>query len=649
MQRFKWHSQAPVVLFLAFCLLELATAKLAQAQSGRTSDNPASSFVAAFRTPAHVKLSSPFVFNDAVDGVIEFLRSSKVVLANDALIDPSRSIIRMQENMSREDLLVMAKSGGATHLLLITVDRPTSKWLKLQLECFDSTGKLLWQEQASYGGGVAAGSAVPKTLERLELRIQARFGQPGLRIAEPSSLQAVENVPVQKAQANIVPSWPDIHFTACPAIATPRAPSQLTWKHGQSEQADYAGAMQMLQAKNYDGAGRGFVKFADEYPDSDYREMALIGAMAAMQRVRDVNGQVQAVKILIELPAAQATTRVGGYVTLSTILSPYVLSTDPEKARKARDLEHWGQCGLAALREVVRPENIQVDAFEKNQQMWTATLDRTLGFASLLKPDYRSAITWLKEAARLNPIDPLTCLWLSTADLNASSPEYDLNGGVFYLARTAELAPQAPSLEISLKQVYVAAHGSATDFEKLKAIAKANTTPPPGFNVLDSTPANPSRATQVGKEHSRAATIAAVALVGLLAYAAVKCPDCFTGGGTADVSAIGGSTKTMIFGGPGHQTYLGCLSCSENAPDSVSNDTGRNGSRDSAVSIWNHYTDYGSLYSQFSACNPDATDPPVIVDDSGNFYGRVTVNQYATGIGTGAELHDWLVSTVCAN
>jgi hypothetical protein len=446
------------------------------------------------------------------------------------------------------------------------------------------------------------------------------------------------------AQTQTAPPWPEIHFTTCPRVADPPSPSHINWKHGESEQTEYGAAMQMLRAMDYDGAGQRFAKFADDFPDSDYREMALIGAMAAMQKAKDLNGQVRTVKKLIELPTASATTRIGGYVTLSSILSPYVLLTDPQKARKAEDLKHWAQCGLEAVHANVRPDNIQPEAFEKNLQSWKATLDRTLGFAALLKQDYSLAITWLKEAAILNPADPLTCLWLSSADLSAPAPDYDLNSGVFFLAKTVELAPQATSLEANLRQVYIAAHGSDTDFEKLKAIARANTTPPPGFTVLSPTVANHTGTSQIGKEHHYAATVAAAALIGILAYGAAKCPDCLAAAFGTDPPA-----KVMIFGGPGHQTYLGCLSCSENAPDSVFNEASRNGNRYSSDSIWNHYGDYGSPYTQFSACNPDASDPPVFVDQNGNFYGRVSVNQYMTGIGTGAQLRDWLVSAVCAN
>lgn len=119
-------------------------------------------------------------------------------------------------------------------------------------------------------------------------------------------------------------------------------------------------------------------------------------------------------------------------------------------------------------------------------------------------------------------------------------------------------------------------------------------------------------------------------------------------------AAMGGATsgeaapaKLMLFGGEGHSTYLGCLSCSEYAIDSVFNAYGDHGSRYSTTSVWNHYSDFGSRYSDYGACNPYANDPPVIVDSEDNFYGRLTLNVYHSQIAAGARYHDWLMNTVC--
>jgi hypothetical protein len=108
--------------------------------------------------------------------------------------------------------------------------------------------------------------------------------------------------------------------------------------------------------------------------------------------------------------------------------------------------------------------------------------------------------------------------------------------------------------------------------------------------------------------------------------------------------AISPNLKLMIFGGANHGTYLGCLNCSEYAADSVWNKYGSSGSPYSAESIFNHYGQFGSKYSTESACNPYSTDPPVIVDGDGKYYGRLTLNRYATGIGIGTEDMGWLAA-----
>jgi len=116
-------------------------------------------------------------------------------------------------------------------------------------------------------------------------------------------------------------------------------------------------------------------------------------------------------------------------------------------------------------------------------------------------------------------------------------------------------------------------------------------------------------------------------------------------GGTA--SSESSSAKLMVFGGENHRTYLGCLNCSQYATDSIFNPYGENGSRYSSESIWNHFSDYGSAYSSFGACNSYASDPPVIVDATGKYYGRLSLNSYHAEFGLGAKFYSWLKENVC--
>lgn len=84
----------------------------------------------------------------------------------------------------------------------------------------------------------------------------------------------------------------------------------------------------------------------------------------------------------------------------------------------------------------------------------------------------------------------------------------------------------------------------------------------------------------------------------------------------------------LIYGGSGHKTFLGCLNTGKFSANSIWNQFGQNGSQFSATSIWNQFSPYGGKFSNTSPFNPYATDPPVIVDANGNFYGYLTANKY---------------------
>jgi hypothetical protein len=88
------------------------------------------------------------------------------------------------------------------------------------------------------------------------------------------------------------------------------------------------------------------------------------------------------------------------------------------------------------------------------------------------------------------------------------------------------------------------------------------------------------------------------------------------------------STALLLFGGEGHRVFLGCINCSQYDSDSIFNEYGTYGSKYSDTSIWNPYGTYGSRYSDDSPWNPYASNPPVVVDHDGNFYGYFTANQF---------------------
>jgi hypothetical protein len=107
-----------------------------------------------------------------------------------------------------------------------------------------------------------------------------------------------------------------------------------------------------------------------------------------------------------------------------------------------------------------------------------------------------------------------------------------------------------------------------------------------------------------------------------------------------------GRHKIMLFGGEDHKVYLGCLSCSKYANDSVLNRYGPHGSKYATDSIFNRYGEYGSPYSSTSPCNPYASSPPVIVDEDGDYYGELTINTTRSKRAQSEPLNSWIAG-VC--
>ena len=95
-------------------------------------------------------------------------------------------------------------------------------------------------------------------------------------------------------------------------------------------------------------------------------------------------------------------------------------------------------------------------------------------------------------------------------------------------------------------------------------------------------------------------------------------------------STHGQTPALLLFGDSDHKTFLGCLNCNKYDGGSVCNKYGEQGSKYSSYSIWNAYGNFGSKYSSDSPWNQYTSDGPVIVDNSGQFYGRFTANKYVT-------------------
>jgi hypothetical protein len=88
--------------------------------------------------------------------------------------------------------------------------------------------------------------------------------------------------------------------------------------------------------------------------------------------------------------------------------------------------------------------------------------------------------------------------------------------------------------------------------------------------------------------------------------------------------------KLMLFGGSDHRKYLGCLTCEVTAYDSIFNAAGPYGTCEpfsNNLYCRGPFDDFGGSgpFQNLSACSDSASDPPVIVDKAGSYYGRFSI------------------------
>ena len=72
------------------------------------------------------------------------------------------------------------------------------------------------------------------------------------------------------------------------------------------------------------------------------------------------------------------------------------------------------------------------------------------------------------------------------------------------------------------------------------------------------------------------------------------------------------------------------------------------GSEFSSTSIRNNFSQYGSPYNTYSACNQYGSSPPRVFNGDGSiYYGELTLNQFRADAIRTSSIVSWLVNDVC--
>lgn len=104
------------------------------------------------------------------------------------------------------------------------------------------------------------------------------------------------------------------------------------------------------------------------------------------------------------------------------------------------------------------------------------------------------------------------------------------------------------------------------------------------------------------------------------------------------------TTTLYIYGGRNEEDYLGKLNASKFDSESIWNEFGKYGNKYNSKCIWNSYGTYGNPYNSYSPFNDNASNPPVLRDASGKFYGYFTSNKYKAN-----RANYELIDVICEN
>jgi hypothetical protein len=256
----------------------------------------------------------------------------------------------------------------------------------------------------------------------------------------------------------------------CPNPAATVPPAQRKWKHGQAEYQDFTNA---AKAANPAQRAQLFAAFAQKYPDSDYRELALVQEMAAQAQSSPASA-VETAETILKTPGADADSFVRAYTLISYLMPNLLQPNDPQMTQKVDALYQASYCGNQMVQAATGLQPAQ-----KAQSEYI--YNRAAGFVALQDKNYLLAKQKLTQVIQFNAKDALAYYWLGIAQMYGSPA--DFNGGIFSLARASFLAPQAAAIASYFQKAYDSYHGSDDGIQDVRTAAQSNTLPPAGFKI----------------------------------------------------------------------------------------------------------------------------------------------------------------------
>ena len=174
----------------AILVLGLLFASLSLAQEQSTPPQPAAPasaagtieqqkvFLFVQRTDRHAKYSSPEMFHNVLNDLLDYLKTKNVAIA----VDDFGGRNHAEGATPLDTVFTIAGDAKASRVLYVVVDRPATKWLKITVQSFDMNRKELWREEVSSGGGMSGAHGFEVCTRKIHAQLEKHVGQDGLPV-----------------------------------------------------------------------------------------------------------------------------------------------------------------------------------------------------------------------------------------------------------------------------------------------------------------------------------------------------------------------------------------------------------------------------------------------------------------------------------
>jgi tetratricopeptide (TPR) repeat protein len=258
-----------------------------------------------------------------------------------------------------------------------------------------------------------------------------------------------------------------------------------------AEYADYDAAMNKETTPQTQAPA--LQAYLDKYPKSAVKSAVLEKIMADYYQIAAASNaaadQQKAVDAADKVLADNPNSLQADFIEVSFRSAMAASLTDPAAKQSGLDAAAAAaQKGLAAT----APTGMAPDQFQKLQGQLAPTFYSAIGSAALNKKDYPSAISAYKSELAATPVAQTQAVGTALQDTYLLGQAYyfstppDLLDCTFYTTRAASYAPDQFKTQFQplANYCYKKFHGGMDGYDTLVIpVAKANVTPPAGFNA----------------------------------------------------------------------------------------------------------------------------------------------------------------------